>query len=385
MTKEFFEKSEFETRWKKVRAAMEAASVDLLMVIAPTHINYLIGTPAKGYQELEVLFFPLEDRPLTIFTRRTEVELLRDQSLAENVRGWGGGTPEDPVEALLGLMKEKGFLNSRIGLEVPAYYLHPYEHKRIVEFLGESLVMDATDLVGRVKLIKSPAEIGYIRQAAGILDIGLEAGIGAIREGNSERDVSAAIHCAMLSAGSDIPSSPMNFLTGPRSAYAHGEPSDRVMKNGDFMHIQYGAHYRRYCSTLGRQFCLGAPTAKMQEVYDVVRDAGDACIAEMKPGVRAQIPHEAARKVIAGAGMERYRIHFSGYALGAAFPPTWVEPLFLESGSETILEPGMVIAVEPPVLGREDGIGARLIDNLLITADGAEILSNSSRDLIVLD
>ena len=75
----------------------------------------------------------------------------------------------------------------------------------------------------------------------------------------------------------------MNYLTGPRTAYAHGEPTDRVLEAGDFMHIQFGAHYRRYCCTIGRQLCLGKPTPRMREVYQVARDAGDACIEARPP------------------------------------------------------------------------------------------------------
>lgn len=386
MSKEFFSINEFKQRWSKVRVAMENAPIDLLMVIAPANINYLIGTPAKGYQELQVLFFPRESGPLTIFTRRTEVEMMRDLSLADEVHSWGGGEPEDPIEALRKLIQEKGYLkNLRIGLEVPAYYLHAYEYRKIAEILGTSLALDATNLVGRIRLVKSPTEIGYARRAAELLDISLKAGVNTIKEGRTERDVSAAIHFAMISAGSDIPSSPMNFLTGPRTAYSHGEPSDRVMQRGDFMHIQYGAHFRRYCCTIGRQFCLGKPSSRMQQLFDVVRSASDACISEMKPGVVAKVPHLAAKKVIEDAGFGKHRIHMTGYALGAAFPPSWVEPLIVDGSSTDVLEPGMIVSVEPPILGCEDHLGARLIENVLITDSGAEVLSQYPRNLIVID
>ena len=384
MSKSFFSPAEFESRHDKVRAAMDDAGIDLLVVLAPVHISYLIGTPAKGYQEFQALFFAREPEPLTVLTRLCEVPLFRAESLAEDIRGWGGREPEDPIAAFRQIMVEKGYLARRVGLEVPAYYLHPHDHQKLVAVLGKSLVMEATDLIGSVKLVKSAAEIDYVRKSAAILDAAMETCRGSIAEGRTERQVSADVHHTLLVSGSDIPSSPMNYLTGPRTAYAHGEPTDRVLRSGDFMHIQFGAHYRRYCCTIGRQLCLGGPTARMREVYQVARDAGDACMDAIRAGVPATVPHQAATTIIADAGMDRYRLHMTGYALGAAFPPSWVEPLVMDSGCPYTLQAGMVIAVEPPLFGLEEGIGVRIIDNVLVTETGCEPLSRTTRDLIVV-
>ncbi len=384
MSKAFFTQEEFAQRHQKVREAMASAGIDVLLVIAPVHINYLIGSPAKGYQEFQVLFFPLIPGPLTILSRLPEVPMLQAESLADDVRGWGGREPEDPIKIVADILREQGYQDLRIGLEVPGYYLHPHDYQKLIDLLGDDLVMDATHLIGDVKLVKSAAEIDYVRKAAAMLDQAMETCCTSVAAGKTERMVSADIHHTLMVAGSDIPSSPMNFLTGPRTAYAHAEPSDRVIQSGDFMHIQFGAHYRRYCVTIGRQLCLGDPTPRMREVYQVVRDAGDACMAAMRAGVPATLPHNAAKKIIADAGLDAYRLHMTGYAVGAAFPPSWVEPLVLDGGCPYTLEAGMVIAVEPPLFGLEDGLGVRLIDNVLITETGYERLTHTTRNLIVL-
>ncbi|MCP4960445.1 MAG: aminopeptidase P family protein [Actinomycetia bacterium] len=307
MSKQFFSQEEFTQRQLKVREAMEAAGIDLLLVVSPVHINYLIGATAKGYQEFQVLFFPLQPGPLVIQSRRPETPMLEADSFADEVRGWGGREPEDPVEVFEEIVRSHGFKGLRTGLEVPLYYLHPHDYQRVVDVLGDDLVMDATSLIGDIKLVKSAAEIEYVRQAGAILDRGMETCRSSLAAGRSEREVSADIHHTLLSAGSDIPASPMNFLSGPRSAFAHGEPTDRVLEPGDFMHIQFGAHYRRYCVTIGRQLCLG----------------------EIRAGVSAKVPHEVAKKVIADAGLDAYRLHMTGCAVGAAFPPSWIEPLVI--------------------------------------------------------
>ena len=128
---------------------------------------------------------------------------------------------------------------------------------------------------------------------------------------------------------------------------------------------------------------MSQPTARMIELYDVVRRAADACLANVRPGVPALVPHEAAKQVISDAGLNHGRVHLSGYGLAPGSPPSWAEPLYLFGGSSTVLEAGMVITIEPPVFLGEERLGARLIDNVLVTTTGYELLTQFPRDLII--
>ena len=384
MSKHDFALSEFEDRQARVRVAMAAAGIDLLLVTSPISLHYLIGCRAKGYQELQVLFFPLEPGPLTVLTRLGDEAELIDLTLADEVIGYAGIDPEDPMDVVERIMRERGLLVRRIGLEVPYYYLGAHDYVRFKTLLGDALVTEATHLVENLKLSKSPAELAYIRKAAAIADAAMETAVATIAEGKTELEVAGAMHGTLLGLGGDAAASPMNFATGERSCYAHAMPGERVLRRGDFMHFEYGAAYRRYGATIGRQLCLGPPTARMRVLYQVVRDASDAAIAEMRAGVPAVRPHEAARKVIGDAGLLPYMVHQTGYGIAPGFPPSWLESILMFGGSTYTLEAGMVLSVEPPVMIREERLGARIIDNLLITETGAEILSGFTRDLIVL-
>lgn len=106
-------------------------------------------------------------------------------------------------------------------------------------------------------------------------------------------------------------------------------------------------------------------------------------IAAIRDGVPAVVPHEAAARIIAEAGLDYARVHTSGYGLAPGFPPTWGEPLHMFGGSEYSLRAGMIVTIEPPVFLGEERLGARIIDNVLVTPDGAELLSGCSRELII--
>ncbi|MEO8882486.1 MAG: Xaa-Pro peptidase family protein [Devosia sp.] len=383
MSKNDFSPAEFAGRLTRVREAMADADLDLLIAIHPVSIHWLTGSEAKSYQEFQCLLISMGDEPLTALVRAGEVNELEADSTAGRVVGWGGGVAEDPVAAFARLAAQLKLAGKRVGLEVPGYYLHPYHYLGLLDVLGRDHVVDASLLIADLKLVKSPVEIGYIRAAAQLADRAMHEFETGLTVGASELQLAGRVYASLLANGGGIAASPINLVSGPRSAFSHGAPTARLLKNGDFGNVEFGATMRRYTSTIGRQFALGSPTARMLALYDVVRRAADAMIATVSDGVPAALVHEAARSVIAEAGLEPYRVHLSGYGLAPGFPPSWAEPMQMLDGSPYVLRTGMVITVEPPVFIGTEGLGARIIDNLVVTDSGTELLSAYPRDLIV--
>ena len=384
MSKHDFSEEEFSSRRVRAREAIRAAGLDWLLVFHPVSIHWLTGSDAKSYQEFQCLLISAAPGPISILTREGERNEFQDDALVDEIRTWGGGEIEDPLPVFARLVNDLGLVGTRIGMEVPAYYLHPHDYVRIKQLLGDHIVAEPTTLIHDLKLVKSPAELAYIRKASLIADAGMEVFAAALIEGRTELAVAGDIYRCLLASGSGLAASPINLVSGERSSFSHGAPTERKLQKGDFGSVEYGAAYRRYTATIGRQFSLGEPTGRMRELYEVVRRACDACIAEIREGVPAHIPHEAAKRVIREAGFEHGRVHTSGYGLAPGFPPTWGEPIHMLSASTYTLRAGMVITVEPPVFLGEEYLGARIIDNVLVKNDTAEILSGFSRDLMVV-
>lgn len=385
MSKNDFTAEEFAGRLARVRAEMAGQGLDWLVAIHPVSIHWLTGSDAKSYQEFQCLLVGARDEPLVVLTRQGEVHEFETDSLADEVHGFGGGENEDPIKAFAALAQRHGLPGKRVGLEVPAFYLHPHHYLALRALLGETLVAESTDLIPRLKLVKSPAELGYIRRAAAIADLGMERFTRDLAAGSTELALAGGVYETLMTNGSGIAASPINLVSGQRSAYSHGAPTERVLQRGDYGSIEFGATYRRYTATIGRQFVLGQPTPRMLELYDTVRRASDAMIAAIRDGVAATVPHQAARAVIGKAGLEPYRAHLSGYGLAPGFPPSWAEPLHLIGDSPYVLEADMVVTIEPPVFIGAEGLGARIIDTVRVTQTGAERLGRFARDLIVVD
>ncbi len=384
MSKHDFSADEFASRRSRAREAIGNAGLDWLLVIHPVSIRWLTGSDTKSYQEFQCLLISADPGPISVLTRAGERNEFRDDALVDRLHTYGGGEPEDPIAALARIAESLGIPGTRIGMEVPGFYLHPHHYVRIKQLFGESLVAEATNLIHDLSLVKSATELKYIREANRIADVAMKRFAESLAEGRSELELAGEVYHALLTAGSGLAASPINLVSGDRSCFSHGAPTDRRLRRGDFGNIEYGATFKRYTATIGRQFCLGQPTARMRELYELVCRASDACMAEIRAGVPAVVPHEAAKRVIADAGLDSARVHLSGYGLAPGSPPTWAEPIYLFGGSTYTLQAGMVVTVEPPVFLGNERLGARIIDNVLVTNDGCEVLSQISRDLIVV-
>jgi len=385
MSKHDFSTNEFESRLKRAREAVGAMGLDWFLIFHPVTIRWLTGSDAKSYQEFQCLFLSAKPGPLTVLTRDGERNEFLDDSRVDQVHTWGGGEPEDPIEAFVKVAKSIGVPGTRLGMEVPGYFLHPWHYVRIKQLFAEPTLVEANNLIHDLTLVKSETELNYIREAARIADLAMDRFAESLIEGRSELELAGVIYHALLTSGSGLAASPINLVSGERSCFSHGAPTDRRLRQGDFGNVEYGATFKRYTSTIGRQFCLGAPTNRMRELSDLVLQASDACIAEIRHGVPATVPHEAAKKIIADAGLDHGRVHLSGYGLAPGSPPGWAEPIHLFGGSPYTLQAGMVVTVEPPMFLGEEKLGARVIDNVLVTHDGCELLSRFRRQLLIID
>ena len=383
MSKHDFSSAEFRDRLARARKTVAGAGLDWMILFHPVSILWLTGGEAKSYRAFQCLFVAADDRKLTMLTNGTDVAEWQDDSLTDEVIGYAGPEPEDPLEVFARVARDKGLLNARVGIEVPGY-LHPHQYLRIRDILGAALVAEPSNLIHELKAPKSEAELHYIREAAKRGDAAMESLFATIRDGVMELELAAEVHRSLLAAGCTLPASQMNLVTGDRLCYPIGGPTQRRMKRGDAGTVEVGAAFHRYTATLGRQFSLGEPSARVREIFAVVKEAGEAMLTEIRDGVPATAPHEAAKRVIAKAGYDRYRLHTSGYGLVPGFPPSWGDPTInLFGGSKSVLRTGMIVTIEPPVFIHEERIGARMIDNVIVTATGYELLSRIPREIAI--
>lgn len=383
MSKSDFTAVEFLDRLGKVRASIADHSLDWMILFHPVSIHWLTGSDAKSYQAFQCLLVAADDLPTIMITRESERYEFENDAHVGALETWGGSEPQDPLAVFKAVAERLKLGSCRVGIEVPAYYLHPHHYLQIRDYLGTALAAEPTLLVNDLKMVKSPAELTYVRAAADAADQAMESFASALQEGRSELELAGSVYKRIADLSMGLGASTLNLVSGERNIFSHGAPSERRLVAGDFGSIEYGATCRRYTSTIGRQFSLGEPGARLREIHDIVRAAGDAMIACIRAGIPSTEPHDAAKAIIAKAGLDRFRVHTSGYGLAPGFAPSWGEAVNMFAGNSYVLQAGMVLSIEPPVFTGPEGIGVRLIDNIIVTETGAEVLTRYPRALIV--
>lgn len=270
-------------------------------------------------------------------------------------------------------------------LSVEAMTMTLSQFSRLKTYFGNQVRMDYSDTLSRAiyacRTVKTDAEIEKIRAAQRIAEIAFEDILTFLRPGVSEREIMLRLNQTMMEHGSDGESFPTIALTGTTTSMPHGVPSaERLVQEGDFVLMDYGATVDGYHSDMTRTVCVGQPSEKMQMVYETVLLAQNAALREAKAGMTGKDLDKCGRDVIEAAG---YGVNF-GHSLGHGVGLEIHEFPNASPGSQTILETGNVVTVEPGIYLPGE-FGVRIEDFVVIRQDGCENLTEAPKHLMVLD
>lgn len=377
-----FDVAEYRGRLDRVRARMRQQGVEVLLAHTPENILYLSGYQTPGYYMYQCLLVPLDGAPLLILRRGEMGNFLRFSYLEEAVTY---ADTQNPAELTAKTLADRGFARARIGLELGSWFLTAEHHLTLRLALGTATLVDATGTIERCRLLKSPAEVAYIRQAARAAEAAMQAALDAIRVGVLDNVVAAELHRALFAAGSEYVALGPFVAAGPRSTIMHGNWGRKRLERGQSVILEIGGCVQRYNAALMRTVSVGAPAERLRHMARASEEANRAAFEAMRPGVTSGEVHRACQAVFERAGLiELRRANRSGYSIGLAFPPDWGEGhiLSLREDDPTVLEPGMVFHIPSAV--REYGVfGASFSETVLVTATGHELLTTFERALFV--
>lgn len=366
----------FSTRIERLRSSIKASGLDALVVNPGPSLLYLTGLHFHLMERPVVAIFPVMGTPAIVFPElegskldAAEFEIL-PFPYTEDLKTWN--------EAF-GRAAQRVQLNgARVGVEPRS--LRVLELRFLEEAAPGAEFISDESTISALRARKDRAELALMREATRIAQVALQETLPSIREGVTERAVAAELTAQMLRAGSDseLPFPPI-IAFGPNSANPHAVPTDRKLARGELVLVDWGAGMDGYFSDLTRVFTLGEPDPELDRVARIVEQANRAGFAVAKPGVQAGEVDKAARSVIEEAGYGEYFIHRTGHGLGLE---DHEEP-YIRGDNEVILEPGMTFTIEPGIYLKGRG-GVRIEDDVVITENGAESLSDADRSLIRL-
>jgi Xaa-Pro dipeptidase len=368
--------SVFIARQNRLVSALAEVSLDAVALNSGPSLVYLTG-----------LHFHLSERPVVaLFIRgrapilvAPELELAKTRGLPFEMQVFPYGEDLDTWPVAFGqAARAAGIGNQQVGVEPGR--LRVLELRFLEAAAPGARWVSAETSLAALRMGKDAGEIAAMRTAADIAQRALQATLPQLKMGMSERELAAELTLQLLRAGSDpeLPFAPI-VSSGPNSANPHATPSNRRLSPGDLLVIDWGASYEGYFSDITRTFAIGKVDPELEHIAQVVLQANAAGRAAGRPSIPCGDVDRAARSVIEQAGYGQFFFHRTGHGLGME---SHEEP-YMRSGNPLLLEAGMTYTVEPGIyLTARNGV--RIEDDVVVTADGSESLSDLPRELITI-
>ena len=378
-------RAEHEQRLAGARAALAEKDLAALLVFSQESHYYLFGYDGTGYVFFQAAVLTTEATPTTLLCRRPDVAQARDTSIIDDVRVWLNAEGANPADNLAAILAEKGLRGTRVGIELDGYGLTAANYLRVADALdGFCELVDASEVVRELRLVKSPAEIACTRRAGQLADAAVRAICEAARPGVLETALTAAGYRAILEGGGDpAPADPL-VNSGPRAVYGRSVSGPRHLCAQDQLLVELAGTYRRYNCCIERTIVIGEPSAAQREQHAVVREAMEAVLEAFVPGEPLGRVDDVHRRILDAAGFAEERYAACGYSLGATYRPSWMDvPPMIYSGNPLAMRPGMVFFPHVMLGDKRSGIAVGLGNTVVVTETGAESLSGLPLDLMV--
>ncbi|WP_070120706.1 M24 family metallopeptidase [Bacillus marinisedimentorum] len=348
----------------KIREGFEEHGIDGLLITSGKNRRYSTGfTGTAGV----VLISKNEAKFITDFRY---MDQAKEQAKGFDIIQHTGPISEEAAKQAKAMgIKKLGFEQNDM-----TYALYRTYEKQV-----EGELVPTSGIIEKIRLIKTDSEIKILKEAAEIADAAFDHILGFIKPGKTELEVSNELEFFMRKKGAASSSFDIIVASGYRSALPHGVASDKVIEKGEFVTLDFGAYYKGYCSDITRTIAVGEPGDELRKIYDIVLEAQKRGMEGLKPGLTGKQADALTRDYITEKGYGDYFGHSTGHGIGLDVH----EGPGLSVKSDTILEPGMVVTVEPGIYISGLG-GVRIEDDALITENGNERLSHSSKELVVL-
>ena len=360
----------FRVRQQKLRGHLATTRFDALLVSHLPNIRYLCGfTGSAGLlliQESGSVFFTdvRYDIQAHEEVKAAKVVIARKPSMTA-------------VAEFLATRRKRRHAHI-LGIESEHFTVS--EKKRLAELIPSGVrLKDAVSVVERLRMIKDQEEIREIRSAVQLGAEIFERGLEVLHPGVREVEVAAEMELAARRAGADGMSFDTIIAAGPRSALPHGRASSQPIPVRAFVVCDFGVILSGYCSDQTRTVWVGSVPADARDVYEAVRQAQEAAVQAVRPGIAVGEVDAAARKVLKKSGLSRFFTHSTGHGVGLEIH----ESPRVANGQREILQPGMVITIEPGVYFPGKW-GVRIEDMVAVTAGGCEILTPTSKDFLAV-
>ncbi|MGI9436589.1 MAG: M24 family metallopeptidase, partial [Geminicoccaceae bacterium] len=276
-----FAREEFAGRKAKTLAAMAERGLDALLMFKQESMYWLTGYDTFGYCFFQCLLLRA-DGEIVLLTRAPDLRQAENTSIIEDIRIWMDRDGATPADDLKDLLQRGGLASKRLGIEYDSQGLTAARGKQVDAALdGFAATEDASDLVSKLRLVKSEAELAYVRMAAKLADDALHAAIEETRADADEGEILAAMQGAVFKGGGDYPGNPFIIGSGPDALLCRYKSGRRKLDPSDQLTLEFAGVYRQYHACLMRTLVVGEPSSRQHAMDQACREALHACEAAL--------------------------------------------------------------------------------------------------------
>ena len=379
-----FSKEEFQKRKDDVLKSMNKQNLDALLMFRQESMYWLTGYDTFGYVFFQTLVLD-KNGNLILLTRAPDLRQAQNTSNIEDIRIWVDKDKSNPTEDLKKILDELSLKEKKIGVEYEAYGMTGRNALRLNETLKDYCdLKDESELITKLRVIKSQEEIVYVKKAAELADNALDQAWKYCKAGVNEAKILAEMQKIVLEGGGDYPANEYIIGSGHNALLCRYQAEKRNLSNQDQLSIEWAGTYKHYHSAMFRTILLGKTDPKHIKMHEACVQALKNCENKLKPGNKIGEVFDIHAKTFDDLGFNKARMNACGYSLGSTFSPNWMDWPMLYTGNPYIIQPGNIFFMHMILMDSENQLAMNLGETYLVTKSGNERLGKQKLDLVIL-
>ena len=379
-----FSKEEFQKRKVNILKSMKEQKLDALLMFRQESMYWLTGYDTFGYVFFQTLVLD-KDGNIILLTRTPDLRQAQNTSNIQDIRIWVDKDGSNPTDELKIILNELNLKGKKIGIEYESYGMTGRNALKLNKSLENYCeVQDESELITKLRVVKSKEEIIYVRKAAELADNALDQAWKYTRAGVSEAKILAEMQRAVLEGGGDYPANEYIIGSGHNALLCRYQSEKRILSNQDQLSIEWAGTYKHYHSAMFRTIPIGKTNPKHIKMYEACVEALTNCEKKLILGNTVGEVFDVHAKIFDDLGYNKARMNACGYSLGSTFSPNWMDWPMLYTGNPYVIQPGNVFFMHMILMDSDNELAMNLGETYLITENGNERLGKQKLDLVVL-
>ena len=379
-----FSKEEFSRRKNQVLSEMKKQHIDALLMFRQESMYWLTGYDTFGYVFFQTLVL-YKEGDIILLTRAPDLRQAQNTSIIDDIRIWIDKDGSNPTHDLKKILEELNLKGKNIGIEYEAYGLTGRNAIRLNKTLESYCsIEDKSELITRLRVVKSDEEIKYVKKAAYLADLALNEAWKHAKSGVSESKILAEMNRVIFEGGGDYPANEFIIGSGKNALLCRYQAEKQILNNQDQLTIEWAGTYKHYHSAMFRTIPIGKADPKHHKMHEACVEALKNCESKLIPGNKIGEVFDIHAKTFDDHGFQKARMNACGYSLGSTFSPNWMDWPMLYTGNLYIIQPGNVFFMHMILMDSDNNLAMNLGETYIVTENGNERLGKQKLDLVIL-